>query len=504
MTRSRWLISALLAAGFLVLYLSGLAAVPFHPDESSWLTMSADFAALFLHGHPEALAWQPGQPVPTPVAYRLLNAPLPKYLMGLGWWLAGYTPADLNADWAWPATWDQNVAAGHVPAPGMLLAARWPGAALSALSAVLMFWIGCEAGGTGVGLAAALLLGLNPLVLLHGRRAMAEGAALFFSLLAVWGGLRLVRMMAPPPRRIESDGNEGTQPAARVSGPARRRFLTDAAANAAALAGAALAVGALIGLAIAGKQTAIPLLPSTLLALAPPMLRQPGGLGRRLARLAGLGAALGLAGGLTFWALNPILYCQPLGVAQAMWAARADLAQQQTETNAAVQPGSVTPDPAARLRAAALEVYLRPPAVWDLPVYLDHLAPQAQAYFAQPLNWPARWPGAGALVAALGLVGAAFSALRLVRARLGPRVLAEQAVWWWALGTLGLTLLAIPFDWQRYFLPLVPPACLFAALGLGDLARPLAARWQGGKQHHPLPLSGHFPTGEGRDAGRPA
>jgi hypothetical protein len=474
-----WLISAALAVGFLALYLSSLSAVPFHPDESSWLYMSRDFAALAARPNPGAPAWAPGQPQSLEVQYRLLNAPLTKYLIGLSWWLSGYSAADLKADWVWPQTWDENVATGHLPRPGLLLAGRLPGAVLSALSTVLIFWIGYEAGGLGMGLAAALLLGLNPLALLHGRRAMAEGTALFFSLLAVWGCLRLARISSysvnewAPNNRIRGhfysvirflfvDG----------SGKALRTELASAAVP-------ALGVGLLLGLAISSKQSALALLPAAGLAVVLPRLRSAAPRISRLQKLAVTWLALALGCGFTFWALNPILYRQPLAVAQAMLQARTDLAQRQTDTNRALFPESVTPDVASRLRAAVLEVYLRPPAVWDLPVYLDRLAPQAEAYFAEPLNRLARLPLLGALLAGAGVAGAAFSALRLWRERLSAATLGEQTVWWWALSTLGLILLTTPFDWQRYFMPLVPLACLFAALGIGALVRPVVQRLKG-------------------------
>ena len=442
-----WLVSVALAAGFLALYLSDLSTVPFHPDESTWIYMSQDFATLVVQHDPGALAWALGQPQSLEVQYRLLNAPLPKYLIGLSGWLSGYSAADLNADWVWAQMWNENVAAGHLPRPGLLLAGRLPGTVLSALSTALIFWIGYEAGGLGVGVMAALLLGFNPLVLLHGRRAMAEGVALFFSLLAVWGTLRLVK---------------------RQAADSIRRHLRGLLPS--------LGVGFLLGLAASSKQSAAALLPAALLAVALPILRLSdfASLKLRLQRLALTWFALVLGCGLTFWALNPILYRQPLAVAKAMLEARAELAQRQTNDNRALFPESVTPDVVSRLRAAVLEVYLRPPAVWDLPVYLDQLAPQAEAYFAQPLIRLERMPLLGALLAGLGLAGAAFSVLRLWRERLSAATLGEQTVWWWTLSMSGLILLTTPFEWQRYFMPLVPLASLFATWGLAALARPAA------------------------------
>jgi hypothetical protein len=35
----------------------------------------------------------------------------------------------------------------------------------------------------------------------------------------------------------------------------------------------------------------------------------------------------------------------------------------------------------------------------------------------------------------------------------------------WLFAEVAFVMLFIPLDWQRYFLPLLPPVCIFAALG---------------------------------------
>ncbi len=443
MDRKPWLISVALAGVFLVLYLSGLPEVPFHPDESSQISLSGDFAALFLQHDWAGLAWTPDQPLTPQMQLRLLDAPMMRYFIGLSDWLCGFSATDLNTDWVWWLTWDENAAAGHLPGPELLGASRVPAAVLSALAVVLMFWIVFEARGLGVGLAAALLLGLNPLVLLHGRRAMAEGALLFFSLLAVWGMVRLAKNAGEP--RL----------------------------TAFRLGLIALGVGGLVGLAASSKQSALGLLPATALAVALPIVRPSTArpLRRSLPLLLTTWLGLGLGCGLAFWALNPVLYRDPLGGLQAMVAARADLLHQQTVAQASGAPQTLTPDPLSRLRAAVSQVYFRPPAVWDVPFYLDRLSPQAEAYFAQPVQHLTAWPVWGVVMAGLGAAGAVASALRLWQNRLGQTTRAEQTWWWWMIGVSGTVLLTTPFDWQRYFLSLVPPACLGAALGLEWLGR---------------------------------
>ncbi|MBI4770547.1 MAG: glycosyltransferase family 39 protein, partial [Chloroflexi bacterium] len=339
-------------------------------------------------------------------------------------------------------TWEANQQA--LPRSVVLLAGRGPLAVLGALATVVMFWIGYEVVGMGVGLIAALLLGLDPLSLLHTRRAMAEGSLIFFSALAAWGSLRLARAC---------DAWETF----------RWRIF----------AGGAL-VGTLAGLAMASKQTEVVMLPVALLAIGLPLLQRPWPLAQRWRALAAIWLVIGLGGALTFWALNPILYRQPLNVAQKMLELRAQLAQEQIEVNGAAHPDMLTPTPLARLRAAFWQVYVRPPAFWDAPVYLDHLKPLTETYLSSPVNSLLRRPLFGPVIAVLSAVGVAASGYRLIRGRLSPATRAEQVVWWWSAATLVLLLFAIPLDWQRYFLPLLAPARLFAAIGLAALFRLLA------------------------------
>jgi hypothetical protein len=261
---------------------------------------------------------------------------------------------------------------------------------------------------------------------------MAESTALFFALLAVW-------MMM----RWQSDLSTFTG--------LTRTWI-----------GKSALIGVGIGLAVSGKQTGLALWPIALVILGLT-------LGRRHWREALiLGGTVTLSCGLLFWALNPILYRSPLAVAQAMVEARADLVQRQIADTEALFPQALTLTPIARVRAALLELYLRPLAFSDIPIYTEDLAPSIQAY-DQQLAGQLRHPELGALSLGLTLVGLLFSGLRLGRLR---RMSAEGVCWLWGGATLALILVAIPLDWQRYFLPLAPVATLFTALGLEALILP--------------------------------
>ena len=441
--RANMLMACAIALGFLALYLSSLGSVPFHPDESTQIYMSRDFDVAVLERNPAALAWTAGQPLTPEMRLRLLDAPMTKYLIGIGRWLRGFTPADSNVDWVWGATWDENRAA--IPANSLLLAARLPTAVLGALVAVLAFGIGAQLGGAWLGVLAALLVGLDPLLLLHSRRAMAESALTFFSALAALGTLALV-----------------------VHGDSLKRL------SVRTLALGALA-GVLAGLAMDSKQTELVMLPVALGASALSMLQRPWTRSRRLASLCAVWLAIGLGWALGVWLLNPVLYREPVGAVQAMLALRANLAREQIAVNGASDAQMVLKSVPSRLGAAVSQLYFQPAAAWDVPVYLEQLRPPADAYFANPINSLLRIPPLNLALAALSVVGIAGSGLRLFRCRLDPSTRAEQVLWLWSLLTLVLLALTIPLNWQRYFMPLLAPSRLFASLGLLTLAR-LATR----------------------------
>jgi hypothetical protein len=163
------LFAVLLVASSLF-YFWGLKAVPFHPDEGTQLFMSADFEALLTR--PLTLVWQPGEDGDLRQRYRLLDAPLTRYLIGAGRMATGQ-PA-LVMDWDWSLGWKENSMAGAVPTPSQLDAARFAVASLFPLTLLFTYLTGKALVGGPAGLLAALLTATNALILLHTRRAMAE------------------------------------------------------------------------------------------------------------------------------------------------------------------------------------------------------------------------------------------------------------------------------------------------------------------------------------------
>jgi hypothetical protein len=181
--------------------LAGTALTPFHADEATQIHMSRDFAYQFLQGDLARLRYDPAAPLTSETQLRLINGTLGKYLIGVGWWRAGYSENDLNTDWDWGADWDYNVTANHLPSDGVLLASRIPSALLLAAGVAVVFALGKLLGGRPTAYAATLFYALHPGLLINGRRAMMEGSLTFFSLLTVLAGIWFCQSLAAGNRR---------------------------------------------------------------------------------------------------------------------------------------------------------------------------------------------------------------------------------------------------------------------------------------------------------------
>lgn len=419
----RW-IGFLLWLGLCAFALWNLGGIPFHPDESTQLYTSQDFDWL-LHA-PLSLAWYPSQPQQLwqqdrRLYYRLMDAPFTRYWLGAGRRLAGL-PA-LPVDWEWPQTWAENQARGALPSAGLLHAGRLAVTLLLPFSMLLIAVLAGAMSGRGPlqGWLAMALLGLNTLVLLHARRAMAEGPLLFTVLLTLWSFLYA----------------------------GRRPWL----------------VGLCAGLAFCAKQSALLLLPVALLAVSWP----EDGARPRWRRLPWAWAQLGAAFLLVGLALNPFLWRHPWAAGEAAWKARQSLTQRQFANAQRLTPGIAPNTTGERLAGLLISLYITPPAFAELSNYTAETAAAEQSYLAAPGHNLLRGLAGGGLLFGLTLGGMLLAGLRLRRARPAQR----RVLALWLLASLALFIglgLAIPLPWQRYTVPLVPFAVLWQSYLLAQAA----------------------------------
>jgi 4-amino-4-deoxy-L-arabinose transferase-like glycosyltransferase len=390
--------------------MGGIPQVPFHPDESTYIFMSNDVDQLV--SHPAYLLWQPaleGNPIQR---YHEIDAPITRYLIGIGRSLLGYST--LPVDWNWSLDWQTNQINGAVPSPGLLLLSRLSVSFLFFFSLLLIYIIGSTIGRPATGLMAALLLGSNALILLHTRRAMAESALTFGILLSLLGFLK-----------------------------AREKPWLAAAG---------------IAIAFNAKQTSLPLLLVGLLAII--LLSRLGNdQWRKIIHNLGLYLLLFI---LITFALNPIYWNDPWHSIIASIQARQRLVSQQMADLQRTAPAQVLDTPLKRNLALIAHVYIAPPAVADTGNYLAELKQQTQAYFANPLNDLFRGMAWGGLFFALTLLGLAILINKIIH-ECGIRR-SHYIIFTSAFVIEACFLIAtITLPFQRYWLALVPFTCLLIA-----------------------------------------
>lgn len=403
--------------GFIVLvsigYFLGLPGVPFHPDEQTYLFMSGDVERFF--SNPSSLYWQPTQATDLRQKYRLRDAPLTRWLIGIGRQIARQpTP---QVDWDWGKDWDTNRANGALPAQDVLLVGRLSVAFLFPLSLWLMFAIAKSIGSDLSGWAAMVILAGNGLVLLHTRRAMAESALLFTCLLTLW--------LVQRPQR------------------------------------SAWWIGLAAALAFNAKQSAAPLVLLSAIAV----LSSEGESGWRFPNRFHNFLFFCLTFGLVTFSLNPFLWSNPILAGRAAWFERNQLVSQQVEMVRSVNPEMVWETPMYRLQGFFIHVFFSRPAIADVANYVQDMQSEEATYFANPFHSLMRNLSGGAMLAFLTLFGFALTAVRTGELSTQKK----RSMWLLWVATLlqlaGLTAF-VPLPFQRYVFPLIPFHCLWVAKGI--------------------------------------
>ncbi len=417
----------LLALMLYILY--GTTQVPPHADEYMQIAMARDYFTLRDQGS-AALVFTPPLEVDTLQYLRLLNGTLQKNLIGLLWAASGRTAEGLPNIYAWAMPLEWNTAAGNVPDVASLHLARWTSAALTALAVVPIFMLGWHLRLRALAYPSALLYALHPVILLNGRRAMMEGSLIFFSLFSMYWLVALIV--------AEHSANaRGFM----VRLPPLVRYAV---------------LGILIGLTVASKHTGVIVAGAVLTAaLVTGIVRHKPI--RPLRPLMWVSLA-GLIGVLTWFALSPHFWGDPLGTLRAMLAARTELiALQTTDTTLAYQSFG------ERIAAILTQPFLSAPQYFEAPTWAGILDEQITTYQNAATNgWDWGVPiGLGlTALAALGLVTLIYEALR--------RNLIAWAILLWAVSAV-LAAAIVPMNWQRYYLPLLLVAIILAAEGIGRL-----------------------------------
>jgi hypothetical protein len=404
---------------------AGMALTPFHGDEAMVIYMSRDFATAFIHREPSRLMSRGPFEIGSDPQLRIINGSLARHVVGLTWFLRGFTEDDLppSPGWDWGKDYAGNLAEGRRPSDALLRAGRTGSTLFLALSVAVVFGIAWNIGGGVPAYVVSGLYAVHPAVLLNGRRAMAEGAMLLFGLLTIFVAVVISR------RRAEGQS----------LGMGWWLALT-AAAGAALVSkhtAVAFVVGAFVWILVSGIERRGDMSAN---ALLPRLL------------LSGLGTVA------IVLALSPALWLDPAARLRDLVQLRADLIDLQ-----------VSSDPRAPMSAGqrvgqlAVQPFLALPMYFESPTWAGEtpIALEIARYSASPLSGVRFGNVCGGALMALAIIGLAGLLTDRSSFRLG------LLVW---LAMTGAMLLVNPLPWQRYYLPWIPVVLLLAGLGVDRLA----------------------------------
>jgi len=443
----RWLDAVWLL--LLILYiLAGTPLTPFHADESTQIFMSRDYAYQFIQRDLNRIAYSDPPMRDTEQHLRLLNGTINKYLIGFVWHLGGFSLDNINQQWDWGGDWDYNQQNGHAPSSELLLTARWPSALFLAAGVIVIFALGESLGGRLTAYVASLYYALNPALLLNGHRAMMEGSLIFFILLTVLAGVWFLR---------------------------RPAWWT------------AIFLGITSGLALASKHTAVFTVAAVFFACEVGFFLNHSPTGRlrtdtentekkeknlkisvSSAPVRSLPVGLrfifllfsGILTLITFYALNPAWWGDPISRAGTVLELRQDLLDIQTSVF-----GSY-PTPLNTLAGFARQTLVALPQYYEIAGWENNIGDQIARYEASP--WRGVSVGGSSLGAVLLLVMISLGVWALFRRSEIP-FLTRWLVGVWALVIVLSTLILTPIEWQRYYLPVYPVVGLLAGLGIDFL-----------------------------------
>lgn len=412
------LLDALYTSALIMYVVAGMAAVPFHGDESTIIYMSRDWFQLVAERDLQSVLFRNPPPDPraaTDQQLRLVNGVISKYAIGLGASLMGWTINDINEQWLWGADWAFNTQTGHIPSKQLLFVSRLTSTLMTALSVAVVFAIGRQMGGRSTAWIGAGIYALTPAVLLNGRRAVFEGATFLFSALAIWTALILARRLWC---KTESWRNW-------------------------------LAFGVASGLALAAKHTTLIILVPIFASLAALGWRS---WSRTLLR-SGVAALLAI---VVFLALNPAWWSAPLQTPREVLRLRQALLTGQSAFYGGYK--SVT----ERLLTLLREPFGNPQYYEDAKGWPDWIGGQIVAY-----------EGSGLAGIRLGML----SYFVLPLAALGLYVVFRLPGSWRrlfmavSLFVFAMIFILTPVPWQRYYLPLAALWAVLCSLGISALIR---------------------------------
>jgi hypothetical protein len=409
--RFLYFIAGIFSILWMFFYFKNLLNVPFHPDESTQIFMSKDVELII--NNTTDLYFQEDTQNSIEQKYRLLDAPLPKYFIGI--FRNIFNLEAIPYDWDWSKSWTDNQRA--IPSPQLLLISRISAAIFFPFSIVLFALILKEVFKSDnlLFFLSLILFAFNSLLLLHTRRAMAESSMIFFLLLSI---LTLWKI------------------------PNKWFFLSAVP----------------IALAINAKQILIFLIPLAIILIIFNFKKHLKNFIVQITLFFVLLVGI-------FLVLNPIAWKQPIQVTKHMFIQRMELSQNQADTIESVSPEFLTNSVSKRIIAFIAQLFIQQPSPQEVSNYQEYLNQPIVDYYMNPLHRGfIRNLFGGGIYLILFLFGFYKSILSF------PIKFNMIFLSGFILFSLEILIsLVIPF--QRYYLPAIPFTIIFAMIGLGQVIK---------------------------------
>jgi 4-amino-4-deoxy-L-arabinose transferase-like glycosyltransferase len=389
---------------WLLFYFGGLATVPFHPDEATQIFMSQDVDHL-ISGKGSELIYDPVKSADPAQQYRLLDAPITKYIIGLARQITN-SPA-LKSDWDWTKTWEENNSS--LPNPKLLLVSRISIAILLPITLLMFFALIKNIFGKPIAITSTILFMTNSLILLHTRRAMAEGSLLFF---IVAGLLLLIKL------------------------PKKNLYISAIP----------------VVLATNTKQSALPLLFICMICI----IYQTKHSIRSMVKQTILFIMLFIT---IFYLLNPVMWNNPIQVFKTMLRERSALTTEQINAISLNSPQFILDRPDEKIIGVIGQLFVIAPSIEDIANYQDSLSSAKQEYLSRFLN---RGIGRNQYMGSLYFLFLGIGLYSELKKRDPKRLLIILTFIFFVLEIL--IFFSIPF--QRYYIVLIPFSSVLMASGI--------------------------------------
>ena len=398
-------------------YYLGIQTVPFHPDESTQILMSSDVKQLI--NNPSQFFWEASKTKSDlRQKYRELDAPVNRYLIEIGRTISNHQ--SIPVDWDWSLSWEENQTNGALPTPDLLLISRLSIAFLYPFSLILLFQIVKSMQNNLSAWIALILFSINPQILLHTRRAMAESAVLFFSLLSLWVMIK--------------DENSN--------------FLSGFPAS----------------LAFCAKQTSIPLFLSGIFNIFNHKISSAGVFQKLKKLLFYVFIYISM-----IYILNPFAWVNPLQAFQASWVSRTNFAFDQAKTFGLDTNQSYFYSIPLQVGKIAWGTFFERPRIEDTGNYSVQSIASTNFYFSNPFNNLLRDPISATILFILAITGFILSSIQLIK-RIQPKQQILFLLWTSTLFQMALFIF-IPVLFQRYFVLLIPYTCIWIGYSIDYLLK---------------------------------